>query len=421
VFHLQEAAAASSTPNAGSYSEEHVFPQWLIKKYQLKTCTLDFPDGKTRRYDKIVVPCCTECNRHEMSDVEGRIRNALEAKDEYTGFKTLSRSDLTLWTAKILYGLLLASVEPWHAKKRVPLPPWMSRDMLANLQVSAMLLDGYRKRVVISALAHPFSILLFQLKSPGPGAAAFDYIDNLQWPTAFAMRMGTAGMIVCFEDFQEMERWYDATLSKTIGGKVLHPVQFKELAARAFYQAGLNACDVRYFVSKGPRDVHLFLKPLPKAALAPDLKRRAAMMVRFTGEQRLGPVADGSSPTTFLKPDGQFLNIRPSAALPGKFSWPMHSVGIWSWQSHSKFDAQSSANRCTPAGCATVAAFVHRNPTIPTPCGQFTKAAVVGCLPYINAERAVSLQSGIRRPLQRLIPILTLSNPRSPNRGARWT
>lgn len=308
-FICKKPLTESSTPNAGSYSEEHLFPQWLIRKYQLKTCTLEFPDGKARRYDKIVVPCCTECNGREMSDVEGRIRNALEAKDEYTGLKALSRSDITLWTAKILYGLLLASVEPWHARRRVPLPPWMSRDMLANLQLSAMLLDGYRKRVIISAPARPSSILLFQLKSPGPGAEAFDYVDNLQWPTAFAMRMGTAGLIVCFEDFQEMERWYDATLSKTIGDKILHPVQFKELAARAFYQAGLNACDVRYFVSKGPRDIHLFLKPLPKAALEPDPERRAAMMVRYTGEERLGAVADGSSPTTFLKSDGQFFDI----------------------------------------------------------------------------------------------------------------
>ncbi len=43
-------------------------------------------------------------------------------------------------------------------------------------------------------------------------------------------------------------------------------------------------------------------------------------------------------------------------------------------------------------------------------------------LPWLYGTNALECPwEGLGSPQERLIPILTLSNPRSPNRGARWT
>jgi hypothetical protein len=48
----------SRTANAGDYTKEDVFPQWLVEKFQLEDAYLDFPDGGSAKYKDILVPCC---------------------------------------------------------------------------------------------------------------------------------------------------------------------------------------------------------------------------------------------------------------------------------------------------------------------------------------------------------------------------
>lgn len=308
-FICKEQLTHSSAPNQGTITREDVFPQWLWEKFELQDCFIDFPHGDSKKYPEILVPCCNSCNNRWMSQVEQRISRAGKAADEYPEFIKLSRSDLSLWTAKIFYGLLMLSIKPWDFEARQGRPARFSGAILDHLQLATKLLDGFRKRVIINAPAHPFSILMFRLKSGGPAWFNFDYRDNLEWPTALALRMGSLGLLVVFEDFGYVEDWYRTRLASLLDGKILHPVQFLEVVARAFYHAGLGGYDYSYSLIDGANDTYISLKPYPTEGRPRSDDRLSELMVRLTGDQGLGEVIDGKSPSLLVRHDGSFRDL----------------------------------------------------------------------------------------------------------------
>jgi hypothetical protein len=299
----------SKTPNVGTITREDVFPQWLWTKFQLKNDFIDFPHGGSEKYPKILVPCCQTCNTKWMSQVENRVSQAVTAADEYPEFIKLSRSDLALWLSKISYGLLAASVWPWRFESQSALPPRLPAAVLDQYQLVAKLLDGFRKRVIISAPAFPISILIFHVKSGSDARLNYDYRDSIEWPTALAIRMGSVGVIASLEDFGYLEDWYKKTLASRLDGKVLHPVQFSEVAARAFYNAGLGGFNVKFGLSEGPDDIHMWLNPIVTEGRERDPQRLANMMADFTGVENLRTLHNDMHRSVLVTKEGGFWDI----------------------------------------------------------------------------------------------------------------
>jgi len=50
------------SPNKAQFNNEHVLPEWILRKYGLFSRTLELPNGTAFRYDQYTVPCCCECN-----------------------------------------------------------------------------------------------------------------------------------------------------------------------------------------------------------------------------------------------------------------------------------------------------------------------------------------------------------------------
>lgn len=44
------------------FNNEHVLPEWLLRRYDLFSKTITLPNKSAIRYDRYTVPCCTECN-----------------------------------------------------------------------------------------------------------------------------------------------------------------------------------------------------------------------------------------------------------------------------------------------------------------------------------------------------------------------
>jgi hypothetical protein len=297
----------SRTANAGDYTKEDVFPQWLVEKFELENEYLDFPDGGSAKYPDILVPCCRTCNNRWMSQVEERISRAVKAADEYPEFVKLNRSDVALWVVKIMYGILTRRIAPWNFKKHKSGGSGISDQILDQFRLSLMLLEGFRKRIILNAPAFPISLLILPITPGASGGLAFDYRDSIEWPTAIAMRMGTVGLIATFEDFGAIQNWYDTALAHLLRGKALHPVQFLEIAARAFYQAGLGAYSVSYSELNSPRDTYLSLRPVLSEVLPLDPERERAVIAHMTGENRFLDVEEGSS--LLLRKDGSFQEM----------------------------------------------------------------------------------------------------------------
>jgi hypothetical protein len=49
-------------PNTKPFNDEHIFPEWLLRRYDLFQRRITLPNGATARYDRYTVPCCAECN-----------------------------------------------------------------------------------------------------------------------------------------------------------------------------------------------------------------------------------------------------------------------------------------------------------------------------------------------------------------------
>ncbi|ESQ92528.1 hypothetical protein [Asticcacaulis benevestitus] len=55
-------------PDDKPFNDEHVFPEWLQRRYGLFHKQFTLPNGVGIRYDRYTVPCCVECN-----DLMGRV------------------------------------------------------------------------------------------------------------------------------------------------------------------------------------------------------------------------------------------------------------------------------------------------------------------------------------------------------------
>lgn len=123
------------------------------------------------------------------------------------------------------------------------------------------------------------------------------------------MRMGAVGFIVSFEDFGDLERCHNQRLRGLVQDGPLHPIQFSEIVARAFYVGGLNGYDFKFNSIEGPRDVRLALTPRSKAGRPVDRAREAEMVGRFTGQLQLGKLLPSGSATCLLDKSGNFQEL----------------------------------------------------------------------------------------------------------------
>jgi hypothetical protein len=49
-------------PGEKQFNNEHILPEWLLRRYNLFDKTIMLPNKTTVRYDRYTVPCCAECN-----------------------------------------------------------------------------------------------------------------------------------------------------------------------------------------------------------------------------------------------------------------------------------------------------------------------------------------------------------------------
>jgi hypothetical protein len=49
-------------PEHKPFNNEHILPEWLLRRYDLFSRTITLPNDRTVRYDRYTVPCCVDCN-----------------------------------------------------------------------------------------------------------------------------------------------------------------------------------------------------------------------------------------------------------------------------------------------------------------------------------------------------------------------
>jgi hypothetical protein len=65
-------------PSEKKFNNEHILPEWLLRRFDLFARVITFPNDTTVRYDRYTVPCCDECNSLMGEVVEKPISEVVE-------------------------------------------------------------------------------------------------------------------------------------------------------------------------------------------------------------------------------------------------------------------------------------------------------------------------------------------------------
>jgi hypothetical protein len=210
--------------------DEHVVPDWLQKRYQLRDLDLGMQDGSSRRYNGLKVPCCTTCNRFDLKALEDKISRAHHAG--YDGMATLPREELLLWVGKIFYAILFRE---GFLRRNVRDPRSATvfpRDALKSYRLIHASLQAVRFPYRFEPDI-PGSVFVFRTLHGAPLDASFDLLTDLVTSTV-GIRMGEVGIIACVTDGGTMQRDF-ADLYAHFSSQPLHPLQFLEVFCKTAY------------------------------------------------------------------------------------------------------------------------------------------------------------------------------------------
>jgi hypothetical protein len=57
-------------PGSKRFNDEHVLPEWLLRRFDLFNRTITLPNGTQHRYDQYIIRCCSDCNSLMGKEIE---------------------------------------------------------------------------------------------------------------------------------------------------------------------------------------------------------------------------------------------------------------------------------------------------------------------------------------------------------------
>ncbi|MFB6452162.1 hypothetical protein [Bradyrhizobium tunisiense] len=69
-------------PGSKVFNDEHIIPEWVLRKYNLFDRTITLPNNTTIKYSRYKVPCCEGCNSLMGRQIEQRISTVVNAGPE---------------------------------------------------------------------------------------------------------------------------------------------------------------------------------------------------------------------------------------------------------------------------------------------------------------------------------------------------
>jgi hypothetical protein len=209
------------------YSQEHIFPKWLLTRYSLWNSTIILLNDTKLRYKDLKIPCCRRCNSEHLSSIECEIRNALDKG--FDSFQKIDRSLLTLWLIKLYIGIVRKEATLSLDRANREAGNILDLEDIAPLRILQACMKGAFKPLNFkcSISDYPASVFIYKIK-PGTGPN-FHYGDT--WSTMTLMlKLGEVGILAVFDMGIIAHAYPDLFLRHE--SNELHFQQFLELAAR---------------------------------------------------------------------------------------------------------------------------------------------------------------------------------------------
>ncbi|WP_152965464.1 hypothetical protein [Cobetia sp. UCD-24C] len=203
-------------------TKEHVFPKWMLTKYNIWDKKLQLLNGTLLPYRQLLVPCCKNCNSGALATLEREISVSIE--EGYKSASNLNHYQWYLWVGKIFYGILRKEVTLLKDRAKLDSGTIISNELLRAYSELHYFLQGVLGRHEFNNIL-PYSVLIVNVHGED-----FFFRDNL-YPGACLLKIGTIGLIVTFFDGENVSKFLNGLIKK-IRKEKLNEIQFCELYVR---------------------------------------------------------------------------------------------------------------------------------------------------------------------------------------------
>jgi hypothetical protein len=213
-----------------SFNDEHVLPDWILRRYTLHGKSVTLPNGTLFRYGAFKVPCCVDCNRRMGEELEGPISKMFAAGNDAVSRELKENGPWRLFCWMSLIFLKTHLKDQYLA---------LSRDR-RNGEMKIGELHSWEELHHIHCVARAFytgcdlasevmgSVIVLPAKVR-PHLERFDYCD-LSAAQTLLLRMDETAIVAVLNDSQAALSVYYEELDKVRGP--LSPLQLREIAAR---------------------------------------------------------------------------------------------------------------------------------------------------------------------------------------------
>lgn len=201
------------------FNDEHVVPNWLLKKYQLHDTTLSLPNGNKVKYSTYKIRCCITCNSALGKHFEIPISRLIDQVG-YDGLDSLKTDDRYLLYKWL--GLIYLKVHLRDKFNRLHLDVREKRLAIAEEynwndfhHVHQMVFSELR-----GTKMHPcVKGTLFALKCSADywTKGFFDYLD-LHHGSAMMIKIGNTALFAVLDDGKLCQHFLEKSLAKIIYG-----------------------------------------------------------------------------------------------------------------------------------------------------------------------------------------------------------
>jgi hypothetical protein len=224
-----------ANPELVPFNDEHVIPDWILRRYNLHGRVITLPNQTTFRYGQFKMPCCQDCNSELGAKVETPMSRMFG--NGFTAFTEQFLSDgpykLFCWMALIFLkthlkdaGLAMHQDSRKGTQKLGELHSWSDLHHVHCIARSSHTNCNFRKEAMGSILVFPAKTL--------PYRESFDYCD-LSFAQTLLVRIDEIAVIAVFDDSCACVNVIQDFIQKIKGP--LSPLQLREIAT---HMAAIN-------------------------------------------------------------------------------------------------------------------------------------------------------------------------------------
>ncbi|HXE89916.1 MAG TPA: hypothetical protein VNK82_03035 [Terriglobales bacterium] len=217
-------------PGTAPFNDEHVLPDWILKRYKLHDKTITIPNNTGLRYGQMKIPCCVECNSTMGSNIEKPMSEMFSQGTEglSSEFKKYGPWRLFMWMSLIFLKTHLKDKNLSFCRDKrkgdAKIAEFHSWEDLHHLHCIARAF--YTGCNIAAEVAGSLLVLPAKVR---PHFESFDYGD-LSLAQTMLLRLDDVAIIAVFNDSQAALQIYSEELKRLDGP--LSPLQLREIAAR---------------------------------------------------------------------------------------------------------------------------------------------------------------------------------------------